>query len=255
MQKENTNQLAIQSTLMMLLGSLLFGFIIAKGVFEYQKNNFVLDEVEISSDEKIEFSPTFLDLSSPYHTSENDEAQVMAEIQTYAESQTTGESEELEWFFSNKPEQILIPSISLDAEVGFASFRDVEIRGKNYQQWIAPDEVVGWHFRSALLGESGNTVLNGHHNIDGEVFRDLHKVQKGDEIILRSQRGEYHYTVVSTMILPERFQPEEVRLQNAKWIQSSEDERITLVTCWPYESNTHRVIVVAFPIDSKSVSN
>jgi sortase A len=51
------------------------------------------------------------------------------------------------------------------------------------------------------------------------------------------------------MILPERFESSEVRLQNARWIQHSEDERLTLISCWPYESNTHRVIVVAFPID------
>ena len=27
------------------------------------------------------------------------------------------------------------------------------------------------------------------------------------------------------------------------------DERITLITCWPYTSNTHRLIIVAKPIE------
>jgi sortase A len=40
----------------------------------------------------------------------------------------------------------------------------------------------------------------------------------------------------------------EVRLANAEWIKATEDERITLITCWPYESNTHRVVVVAVPV-------
>ena len=123
------------------------------------------------------------------------------------------------------------------------------VYGKSFKQWVAPDYIVGWHFTSALLGEPGNTVLNGHHNINGEVFKDLHLVHLGDEIILSSDAGEFHYKVVSVMILPEKYQSEEVRLQNAKWIQPSEDERVTLITCWPYESNTHRVIVVAYPMD------
>jgi sortase A len=49
------------------------------------------------------------------------------------------------------------------------------------------------------------------------------------------------------MILPERDQPIEVRLANARYIQPTDDERLTLITCWPYESNTHRVVVIAFP--------
>jgi len=37
-------------------------------------------------------------------------------------------------------------------------------------------------------------------------------------------------------------------LQNARWIMASSDERLTLVTCWPAYSNTHRLILVAKPI-------
>ncbi len=49
-------------------------------------------------------------------------------------------------------------------------------------------------------------------------------------------------------ILPDRGQPDEVRRENARWIQPTEDERITLTTCWPYTSNTHRLIIVAKPL-------
>jgi sortase (surface protein transpeptidase) len=31
-------------------------------------------------------------------------------------------------------------------------------------------------------------------------------------------------------------------------IKLSTDERITLITCWPVDSNPHRVVIVAFPI-------
>jgi len=38
-----------------------------------------------------------------------------------------------------------------------------------------------------------------------------------------------------------------VRQENARWIAPTDDERLTLVTCWPYTNNTHRVVVVAKP--------
>jgi len=49
------------------------------------------------------------------------------------------------------------------------------------------------------------------------------------------------------MILPERNEPVDTRLQNARWILPSADERLTLLTCWPYTTNTHRLIIVAIP--------
>lgn len=55
------------------------------------------------------------------------------------------------------------------------------------------------------------------------------------------------------MIFPERDVPFETRLENARWILPSEDERITLITCWPYFSNTHRLIIVARPVDTKPI--
>jgi sortase A len=39
-----------------------------------------------------------------------------------------------------------------------------------------------------------------------------------------------------------------VRLENASWIAKTSDERLTLVTCWPYDTNTHRLVVVASPV-------
>jgi sortase A len=44
-----------------------------------------------------------------------------------------------------------------------------------------------------------------------------------------------------------------VRLQNAQWIQPTTDERLTLVTCWPYNDNSHRLIIVARPIDPNRI--
>jgi sortase A len=147
------------------------------------------------------------------------------------------------------PERLVIPSIALDASVIPIGFEKLQFEGEIYDQWLAPDyRAAGWHETSVGLGVPGNTVLNGHHNIKGEVFRDLFRVQVGDEILLYSGRVEFDYVVVYTAILEERNQPLEVRLANAEWIKATEDQRITLITCWPYESNTHRVVVVAVPV-------
>jgi sortase A len=88
-------------------------------------------------------------------------------------------------------------------------------------------------------------VLSGHHNMGTEVFRYLVDLKKGDEIILQADGRDYHYTVVDHFVLPERNVSAEQRQQNAQWIMPTTTERLTLVTCWPYSTNTHRVIVIA----------
>ncbi|GIK36951.1 MAG: hypothetical protein BroJett011_07840 [Chloroflexota bacterium] len=115
-------------------------------------------------------------------------------------------------------------------------------------EWDVPDHrAAGWLNTSAPFGMSGNTVLDGHHNIKGEAFRDLWTLQGGDELILYAGPQMRTYAVDKVLILPERDQPLEIRLANARHIQPTNDERLTLITCWPYESNTHRVVVIAFP--------
>lgn len=153
------------------------------------------------------------------------------------------------------PDRIVIPSITLDETVVPVKFVEYEYEGRTFNQWQPPEgRKVGWHNTSAGLGIAGNTVLNGHHNIQGMVFRDLYQVQLGDKIELYSGAELISYVVVHTDILEERNQPIEVRLSNAEWIKSTEDERVTIITCWPFESNTHRVVVVAVPIRSELAS-
>ncbi len=150
---------------------------------------------------------------------------------------------------SLKPDRIEIPSIGLDAPIVPVKAKVINYNGKDYQQWMAPDEyAAGWHNSSAKLGDVGNTVLNGHHNAFGQVFASLHKVKEGE--IIRIYSGEFHYDyiVARRLLLPEKFNTLSNRMENASWISPSTDERLTLITCWPPESNTHRVVVVALPI-------
>jgi sortase A len=143
------------------------------------------------------------------------------------------------------PTRIVIPAIKLDAPVEAAGWHTVD----GISQWDVPDHfAAGWLMTSAALGKPGNTAITGHHNVQGEVFRNLVKLERGDRITVYSGDEPHFYEITARKILPERGQPDEVRLANARWIQPTTDERITLITCWPYTSNTHRLIIVAKPV-------
>ena len=90
-------------------------------------------------------------------------------------------------------------------------------------------------------------MLEGHQDIDGRVFEDLEYLKEGDEIQVQTASQTRKYTVALRTIVPEKNQPLEVRRENARWIGLSNDERLTLVTCWPRNDNTHRLILVALP--------
>jgi sortase A len=143
------------------------------------------------------------------------------------------------------PTRIVASSIKLDAPVVAMGWKMVG----QVAEWDVPKDAAGWHINSALAGQPGNTVLSGHHNIEGKVFRYVVDLEIGDEIVLYAGDSAYAYTVTEKYILKEASMPWAVRLKNAQWIAPTVDERLTLVTCWPYEwpGITHRVIVVAKP--------
>lgn len=125
----------------------------------------------------------------------------------------------------------------------------VDHDGTMVSEWIVPEDAAGWHMNSALPGHNENVVLSGHHNIKGKVFRYVVDLQLGDEVTLYVGDTPYTYTVTDKYILQEHRMPTYIRRQNAQWIMPTGDERLTLVTCWPYEwpGNSHRVIVVTRP--------
>jgi LPXTG-site transpeptidase (sortase) family protein len=144
------------------------------------------------------------------------------------------------------PTRLVISRIDLDAPIIAVFPQAVTYAGQRFEQWQAPAQfAAGWHENSAWLGEKGNTVLNGHHNIYGMVFKRLHELAQDDEIVIYGDDQPYYYRINQVMILEERGTSIEQRAENSRWIMPSGDERLTLVTCWPPENNTHRLIVVA----------
>jgi sortase A len=146
------------------------------------------------------------------------------------------------------PTRIVIPGIKLDAKVVEVGWKLVTRNGTTTTEWEVADYAAGFHRFSAYPGNPGNTVLSGHHNIKGEVFRYLVDLEPGDEIALYAEGRKYVYQVIDKLVVREAGASLEQRRKNAQWIAPTQDERLTLVTCWPYSSNTHRVIVIARPI-------
>lgn len=146
------------------------------------------------------------------------------------------------------PTRLVIPTIGLDTPIVEVRWHLVEQSGRRSSEWDVADNVAGWHHGSALPGNPGNVVISGHHNIKGEVFRYLVNLEKGDAVYLYVEERAYPYAVVEKHILREKGMPDHVRSENARWIAKTTDERATLVTCWPYTDNTHRVIVVTKPL-------
>jgi LPXTG-site transpeptidase (sortase) family protein len=153
------------------------------------------------------------------------------------------------------PERLVIERIDLEAGISAVAPREVEFQNEVYLQWTAPrSSDLGWHNSSSKLGSPGNTVINGHSSGWGESFRYLEELENGDLIFAYSGEYRYTYTVANVMILKERWESIEVRMENARWINPSQDERLTLISCWPYNSNTHRLVIVAKPVAVEKVT-
>jgi len=142
--------------------------------------------------------------------------------------------------------RVQVPSVGIDTAIVPVGWQLVGPPEARYAEWEVAAFAAGHHKDSARPGQVGNVVLSGHHNILGEVFRDLWSLQPGDEILLTDSTGTlYRYVTREVHILPDAGMPPEVRASYLRYLQRTREPILTMVTCWPYESNTHRTIVVA----------
>ncbi|MDZ4158357.1 MAG: sortase [Anaerolineaceae bacterium] len=114
-------------------------------------------------------------------------------------------------------------------------------------EWDSPGASVGWALGSALPDDmKGNILLYGHNNIHSSVFRSLWQLKAGDAVILTTGAREWRYLVAEVEILPVLEQEADAAAY-AEYLRPSQAPRLTLISCWPPASNTHRVFVVAYP--------
>jgi len=149
---------------------------------------------------------------------------------------------------SADPTRLEIPAIGLDTKVTPVGITEQYDNGVLKRVWQVADYAAGFHQGMARPGHVGNTVIAGHNNIRGEVFKDLHKLKPGDDVYVWVGDEVYRYQVSAMYRVAVKGAPTSVQQDTLKWIMPTDDERLTLLTCWPPWSNTHRTIVVAFPV-------
>jgi len=102
--------------------------------------------------------------------------------------------------------------------------------------WESLKKGVGHHTGSTNPGQRGNMVVSAHNDVFGEIFRDLDKLEPGDEVLVFTLERSYRYVVKETRIV----EPTEIGV-----MAPSQEPILTLITCYPYMVDTHRVVVVA----------
>ena len=164
------------------------------------------------------------------------------------------------------PVRIVISDLGIDVPVVEMGWRAVETADGLQSEWVIPPDEAGHHVNSAIPGETGNVVISGHNNVYGRVFepisqawdndarirvdavRDRSDVLNGRSIqLFAASGGRFDYVIQEFYRLRDTGVSTEQRIANARFMQPTEDSRLTLVTCWPPWNNTHRLVVVARP--------
>ncbi|AWB67142.1 class GN sortase [Saccharobesus litoralis] len=84
----------------------------------------------------------------------------------------------------------------------------------------------GWKQDSATPNQFGNTVIAAHND---SHFSQLQTSQIGDQLSLQSANGvEFDYKITHIDV---------VHQSDISWFQIEQDMRLTLITCYPFQSN------------------
>ena len=85
-------------------------------------------------------------------------------------------------------------------------------------------------------GQPGNMVISGHRTTFTKPFYDLDQLSPGDAIVIDTPAGSFRYLVESTSVVdPTDMRP----------LQASSEAILTLTTCTPKGSASHRMVVRA----------
>lgn len=125
------------------------------------------------------------------------------------------------------PEQairIQIPAIGVDAPI---------VQGDGWEQL---KKGVGQHVGTSNPGQEGNMVLSAHNDIFGEIFRDLDQLKAGDQVIVHTNQRYYTYVISGSKMV----EPTQVEVMD-----STNQPKLTLVSCYPYLVDNQRIVVTA----------
>jgi len=95
---------------------------------------------------------------------------------------------------------------------------------------------------TALPGDGkGNIFLYGHSSAEekskySKIFAKMDDLQFGDKIEIVYNKEQFQYTVFDKKIIEE---------DDFSVLKQTEDEQLTLMTCWPIGTVDRRIIVMA----------
>jgi sortase A len=145
--------------------------------------------------------------------------------------------------------EVDIPAIEVSSPVVAAGWVAKEgAEGGTEIAWDSPGSLAGWAVTSAVPGDGSNIILYGHNNVDASVFRDLGEVRRGDEVSLKTGEGTSVYRVSEVVFLKITFASAEDVEDYEQYLRPTPKEQLTIISCWPPVSNTHRVVVIAKPV-------
>ncbi len=141
-----------------------------------------------------------------------------------------------------RPLHIIIPAIDLESNI-----IDLNILWDGETaEWETADRAVGFHVGSATPGEIGNTVMSGHVNSpfagEGSIFARLDEIapllRRGEivDIMVMAGGDVFLYRATDTTVVL----PEDVDV-----FDYSDSPTLSLVTCAPATTYSHRFIVNA----------
>ncbi len=120
--------------------------------------------------------------------------------------------------------RIVVSSIGVDAPV---------VLGDTWEQL---KRGVAQHLATGDPGQPGNMVFSAHNDIFGEIFRDLDRLNPGDEVMIYTQAEKFIYVITGTRIV----EPTAVDVMNP-----TVSPTLTLISCYPYLVDTQRIVVFA----------
>lgn len=134
-----------------------------------------------------------------------------------------------------RPLRLAMPSIGATMDVREVFVVDGE--------WEVAEYAAGYHHGTALPGNIGNSVYSGHAGLRGAVFKDLGRLQPGDDVVVETPRWRYTYRVRGT----QSVWPTQVEVMDP-----TPTPTLTLITCTNWD--TQRLVVVADLVDARPLS-
>ncbi len=115
------------------------------------------------------------------------------------------------------------------------------VGGNAFTYDIVPFYGVTRFKSSAAFGQPGLSMISGHDDEFGQIFRNLGQTRTGDAIVVtqgsHGQAHVYRYIVKSVSVVT----PDNVAMLNAPYARPT----LALISCTPYMVDTHRVVVIA----------